>query len=74
MENQFIKYNDAFYKVNSFTALKCYQKVKEVLAEFDVKLKEETSKEDSSIHPDPVNPEPKRQSMWDSGLKVNKLV
>jgi hypothetical protein len=74
MENQFIRYNDALYTVNSFAGLKCYQKVKEVLAEFDVKLKEEMANDDSSSELNPSNPEPKRQNIWESGVKVNLLV
>lgn len=78
MDNQLIKYDD-FYKINSVTGLKTYQKVKQVLAEFDVNLKAEANRklkdeETSSLNSSLAGAELRHQNMWDSGLKINQLV
>ncbi|HEX3047033.1 MAG TPA: hypothetical protein VHY08_19925 [Bacillota bacterium] len=79
MDNLFIKYGNAVNKLDSFTGLKCYQKVKEVLVEFDVKHNEEMAKipgseGDSTFNLNQATPESRRHFFLDTGLNVNKLV
>lgn len=78
MDNLFIKYHD-FFRVNSVTGLKSYQKVKEILAGFDVKSNEEmcpNSKDEAASARNSGLPglELNQQRIRDSNLKINQLV